>query len=77
MLHEISVSSGSGRPLAFELNVEQLRTLPTVERSARIRKRFRCFLKSQTRRRMGTGAPDGPCNVSGPAQTGDPVALPL
>ena len=44
MLHEISVSSGSGRALGFELNVEQLRTLPAVERFGRIRKGLRCFL---------------------------------
>ena len=37
MPHEISISSGSHRALGFELDVEQLRTLPTVERSGRIR----------------------------------------
>ena len=37
MLHEISISSGSDRALGFELDVEQLRTLPTVERYGRIR----------------------------------------
>ena len=68
--------SDSGRALGFELNVEQLRTLPTVERSGRIRKRLRCFLVTQTCRWMGTGRPDGPCDFSGPPQTGDPVALP-
>ena len=32
MLHEISVSSGSGRALGYELNVEQLRTLAVSAR---------------------------------------------
>ena len=44
-LHEISVKSVSGWALGFELNVEQLRTLPAVERFGRIRKGLRCFLK--------------------------------
>ena len=45
VLHEISVSSGSGGALGFELNVEHLRTLATVERFRPIRKGLRCFLK--------------------------------
>ena len=44
ILHEMSVSSGSGRAHGFELNVEQLRNLPAVERFGRIRKGLRCFL---------------------------------
>ena len=43
IIHEISVSSGSGRAFGFELNFEQLRTLPTVERFGRIRRGLRCF----------------------------------
>ena len=45
LLHEISVKSGFGRALGFELDVEQLRTLLTVERFGRICKGLRCFLK--------------------------------
>ena len=37
LLHEISVKSDSGRAWGFELNVEQLRSLPTVKRFGRIR----------------------------------------
>ena len=44
MLHVFSVSSVLVEPLGFELNVEQLRTLPTVVRFGRIRKRLRCCL---------------------------------
>ena len=43
MQHQISVSSGSGRSLRFELNVGQLRTLPTVERVGHIGKWLRAF----------------------------------
>ena len=43
ILHEISVRSDSGQPRGFELNVKQLRTLPTVERFGRIRKRAPMF----------------------------------
>ena len=40
--HEISVrSTNSGRTLGFELNVEQLWTLPSMERFGRIRKGLR------------------------------------
>ena len=39
------MSAGSSRALGFELNIEQLRTLPTVESLGRIRKGFRCFWK--------------------------------
>ena len=45
LLHEISVKSDSGQALGFELDVEQLRPLPTVERFGRIRKGLPCFLK--------------------------------
>ena len=45
MLHEIFISSDSGRALGFEVNVEQLRTPATVERCGRIRKGLRCFVK--------------------------------
>ena len=45
LICKISVKSDSGRALGFELNVEQLRTLTTVERFSRIRKGLRCFLK--------------------------------
>ena len=78
MLHELSGSSGSGGALGFELNVQRLRTLPTtVERVGRVRKGLRCFFESQTRSRMGTGGPDGPCSVPGPPQTRDLIAHPL
>ena len=40
MHHEIAVSADAGRALGFELNVEQLRTLRTVERFGQIRKHF-------------------------------------
>ena len=40
--HEIAVSADAGR--ALELNVEQLRTLRTVERFGQIRKGLRCSL---------------------------------
>ena len=35
------------------------------------------LLETWTCRWMGTGRPDGPCDFSGPPQTGDPVAFPL
>ena len=63
-----------GRALGFELDVEQLRTLPTVERVGLIRKGLRCF-ESQTCRRMGTGGLDGPCDSPGLRQTGDSLPL--
>ena len=44
-LHEISVFSGCGWALGFDLDVEQFRTLPTTERFGRIREGLRCFLK--------------------------------
>ena len=53
MPNEISVSSDSGRALGFELDVELLRTLPTVECFGRIRKGPRRF-EPQMFRRMGT-----------------------
>ena len=43
MLHVIFVRSDSGRAIGFELHVEQLQTLPVVERCGRIRKGLRCF----------------------------------
>ena len=46
MLHEVSVRSDSGRALGFQVNVEQLRTLPTVERFGRIRKRALMLLET-------------------------------
>ena len=66
-LHEISVKSDSGRALGIELNVEQLRTLPTVERFGLIRKGFRRFLN---RRRVAGWELEGLMG-RGPPQTGD------
>ena len=44
MHHEIAASADAGRALGLELNVEQLRTLRTVERFGQIRKGLRCSL---------------------------------
>ena len=44
VLHEIGVLA-LGRALGFELNVEQIRTIPAVERFGCVRKGVRCFLK--------------------------------
>ena len=44
MNHEIAVSADAARALGFELNVDQLRTLRTVERFGQIRKGLRCSL---------------------------------
>ena len=44
LLQEISVKSDSGRALGFELGVEQLRPLPSVEQFGRIRKGLPFFL---------------------------------
>ena len=76
VLHEISVRSDSGRALGFELNVEQLQTLVTVECFGRIRNGLRCFLKHG---RVAWWELEGlvRCDFSGPPQIGDPVALPL
>ena len=60
MLYEISVSSGSGRYLAFELNVEHLRTLPTAWNVLVAFAKSTMLFESQTCCRMGTGGPDGP-----------------
>ena len=73
MLHEISVRSDSGRALGIGLNVDQLRTLLSVERFGRIRKGLRCFLK---RRRVAGWELEGLMGHVTP-QTGDPVVLPL
>ena len=75
LLHEVSVRCVSGPP-GFELNVEQLRTLPTVERFWSHRQRAPMLCESQTCRRLG-GGPHGPCDSPGPPRTGDPVALPV
>ena len=63
VLDQISVSSGSGRALGFELDVEQLRTF------GRIRQGLRCFLNRRRVAGWGTGRPDGPCDLFGPPQT--------
>ena len=77
MLHEISVSSGSGRALSCELSVERLGTLPSAGTLWPYPQGAPMFLAAQLCRGMGTGSFDGPRYNSGPPQTGDPVALPL
>ena len=71
VLDQISVRSGSGRALGFELDVEQSRTFWSHPSRAPM------FFESQTCRWMGTGRPDGPCDLFGPPQTEDPFAFPL
>ena len=63
MLHDIAVRADAGRPFRFELNVEQLRTLHTMERFWPDPQGTATVLEAGACRRMGAGGFDGPRNV--------------
>ena len=63
MLHEITVTADAGRAHGLELNVEQLCTLPTVERVEQICQGTSMRLETGACRGMGAGGLDGPRNV--------------
>ena len=75
MLREIALGTDAGRALGFELNVEQLITLPwsALAKSARTS----MLLEAGVCRRMGAGGLDGSRDVERPLQAGNLVALPL